>query len=310
MGLMDKAAGFVATESCAMPAVPTTTLPSGERIAVLGQGTWAFGEDRGRRREEVAALRLGVDLGLTLIDTAEMYADGEAERVVGEAIAGRRDEVFLVSKVLPQNATRRSTIAACERSLKRLKTDRLDLYLLHWREEVPLAETLEGFRALVRAGQIRHWGVSNFDVDDMEELIRLDGGTEVATDQVFYNLKRRGIELDLIPWCRRRRIPIMAYSPLHQGKLARAQGGRGAAPSDAVPGGARLVRRARRRHRHPEGGQRSACAREPRRPRPAPDPVRSRRARGGVPAPRAQAAAGDGVRDAARRCTFPGRGAA
>jgi len=223
MGLMDKAAGFVATESCAMPGVPTTTLPSGERIAVLGQGTWAFGEDRGRRREEVAALRLGLDLGLTLIDTAEMYADGEAERVVGEAIAGRRDEVFLVSKVLPQNATRRSTIAACERSLKRLKTDRLDLYLLHWREDVPLAETLEGFRALARAGQIRHWGVSNFDVDDMEELIRLDGGTEVATDQVFYNLKRRGIELDLIPWCRRRRIPIMAYSPLHQGKLARSR---------------------------------------------------------------------------------------
>ncbi len=198
-------------------------LPSGEPVPTLGQGTWNMGEDRRRRRAEIAALNLGLDLGMRLIDTAEMYADGGAEKIVGAAIAGRRDEVFLVSKVLPEHATRRGTIAACERSLKRLDTDRIDLYLLHWREqEVELAEVLEAFTALVRAGNIRHWGVSNFDVEDMQELLRLPGGKAVAADQVMYNLNRRGIEHDLLPWCRRRRIPVMAYSPLDEGRLVRS----------------------------------------------------------------------------------------
>ena len=198
-------------------------LPSGEPVPALGQGTWNMGEDRRRRRAEIAALNLGLDLGMRLIDTAEMYADGGAEKIVGAAIAGRRDEVFLVSKVLPEHATRRGTIAACERSLKRLDTDRIDLYLLHWREqEVELAEVLEAFTALVRAGNIRHWGVSNFDVEDMQELLRLPGGKAIAADQVMYNLNRRGIEHDLLPWCRRRRIPVMAYSPLDEGRLVRS----------------------------------------------------------------------------------------
>jgi diketogulonate reductase-like aldo/keto reductase len=197
----------------------TTKLPSGEAIPVLGQGTWHMAEEPRRRADEIAALRCGLDLGMTLIDTAEMYADGAAEQLVGEAIAGRRDEVFLVSKVLPHNATSRGTIAACERSLRRLGTDRLDLYLLHWRGQVPLAETLEAFVALTRTGKIRHWGVSNFDVADMEELKRTSGGGAVATDQVLYNLTRRGIEYDLLPWCRKRGIPIMAYSPVEQGRL-------------------------------------------------------------------------------------------
>ncbi|HEU4642712.1 MAG TPA: aldo/keto reductase [Gemmatimonadaceae bacterium] len=199
--------------------VRTTKLPSGERVPVLGQGTWHLAEHAHRRAEEIAAIRLGLDLGMTLIDTAEMYADGAAEELVGEAIAGRREEVFLVSKVLPQHATRRGTIAACERSLRRLGTDWVDLYLLHWRGTVPLEETLDGFRALERANRIRHWGVSNFDVSDMEELVGLPGGTAVATDQVLYNLSRRGIEWDLLPWCFGRGIPIMAYSPIEQGRL-------------------------------------------------------------------------------------------
>jgi len=204
-------------------AVPVTKLPSGAAVPVLGQGTWTMGEDPRRRPQEVAALRLGLDLGMTLIDTAEMYADGEAERVVAAAIAGRRDEVFLVSKVLPEHAARRAAIAACERSLKRLKTDRIDLYLLHWRGETPLEETLEAFTALARAGKIRNWGVSNFNLGDMRELMRLSDGNAVAGNQVMYNLKRRGIEYDLIAWCRKRRIPIIAYSPLDQGTLVRSR---------------------------------------------------------------------------------------
>jgi diketogulonate reductase-like aldo/keto reductase len=199
--------------------VPTTTLPDGEPVPVLGQGTWHMAEDPSRRRSEIAALRTGLDLGLTLIDTAELYAHGAAEELVGEAIRGRRDEVFLVSKVLPEHATRSGTVAACERSLGRLGTDRLDLYLLHWREEISLEWTLEGFRELVHRGLIRNWGVSNFDIADMQELERLPGGTAVATDQVLYNLTRRGIEWDLLPWCRSRRIPIMAYSPIEQGRM-------------------------------------------------------------------------------------------
>jgi diketogulonate reductase-like aldo/keto reductase len=199
--------------------VPTIKLPSGEPIPVLGQGTWHLAEGRRPPEQEVAALRLGLDLGMSLIDTAELYARGAAETLVGVAIAGRREEVFLVSKVLPSNATLRSTIAACEGSLRRLGTDRLDLYLLHWRGPVPLTETLEAFAALVQAGKIRYWGVSNFDLADMEELVDLPGGDAVTTDQVLYNLTRRGIEWDLLPWCQDRNLPIMAYSPIEQGRL-------------------------------------------------------------------------------------------
>jgi diketogulonate reductase-like aldo/keto reductase len=188
---------------------------------VLGQGTWYMGDDRARRADEIAALRLGLDLGMTLIDTAEMYGNGAAEQLVGEAIAGRRDDVFLVSKVLPGNATRRGTIAACERSLQRLGTDRLDLYLLHWRGGTPLEETLGAFETLARAGKIRRFGVSNLDLADMEELWSLEGGAAATTNQVLYNLTRRGIEWDLLPWCRERNVPIMAYSPIEQGRLLR-----------------------------------------------------------------------------------------
>jgi diketogulonate reductase-like aldo/keto reductase len=209
MTVMPRAAG----------SVRTTRLPDGEPVPVLGQGTWHMGEDRRRREAEIAALRVGLDLGLTLIDTAEMYGSGGAEELVGEAIAGRRDDVFLVSKVLPEHATKRGTIAALERSLQRLATDRLDLYLLHWRGDVPLEATVEAFTTLLKAGKIRHWGVSNFDVADMKELEGIPGGSAVATDQVLYNLTRRGIEWDLLPWCRARRIPIMAYSPIEQGRM-------------------------------------------------------------------------------------------
>ena len=200
-------------------AIRTTELPSGETIPMLGQGTWRLAESTRRRADELAALRLGLDLGMTLIDTAEMYAEGAAEKLVAEAIAGRRDEVFLVSKVWPSNATRRGTIAACERSLRRLGTDRLDLYLLHWPGGAPVRETLDAFETLVGAGKIRYWGVSNFDVSDMEELVGLPGGSAVATDQVLYNLAQRGIEYDLQPWCSTRGIPIMAYSPFGRGQL-------------------------------------------------------------------------------------------
>lgn len=198
----------------------SVTLPSGERVPALGQGTWRMGDDPSARATEVATLRLGIDLGLTLIDTAEMYGDGASEQLVADAIAGRRDDVFLVSKVLPHHATARGTIEACERSLKRLRTDRIDLYLLHWRGHVPLAETLEGFGKLVVTGKIRHWGVSNFDTSDMEELASLPGGSAVAANQILYNLVRRGTEWDLLPWLRHRKIPAMAYSPIEQAKLA------------------------------------------------------------------------------------------
>lgn len=178
-----------------------------------------MGDDAGRRGDELRALQLGFDLGSTLVDTAEMYGDGDAEVLVGEAIRGRRDGVFLVSKVLPSNAGAKATVRACERSLKRLGTDRLDLYLLHWRGSTPLEETLDAFTRLVDQGKIRHWGVSNFDHHDMEELVRLDGGEAVATDQVLYNLARRGIEWDLLPCCEDRSLPAMAYSPIEQGRL-------------------------------------------------------------------------------------------
>jgi diketogulonate reductase-like aldo/keto reductase len=197
--------------------VPTTKLPSGESVPSFGLGTWRMGESRSRHKDEVAALRAGIDLGMTLIDTAEMYGDGGAERIVAEAIASRRDAMFIVSKVLPSNATRRGTVTACERSLRNLNTDRIDLYLLHWRGGAPLHETVEAFTALQRAGKIRHWGVSNLDISDMADLAALPGGGDAATNQVLYNLARRGIEYDLIPWCRRHGIPIMAYSPIDQG---------------------------------------------------------------------------------------------
>lgn len=183
-------------------------------MPVLGQGTWRMGEDPGRRKSEVAALSLGLDLGMNLIDTAEMYGEGGAEEVVGEAIAGRREDVFIVSKVYPHNAKMRGALEACERSLRRLKTDYIDVYLLHWRGDVPLAETLEAFQLLREQGSIADYGVSNFDVADMDEAFALPGGDEIVTNQVLYNLLHRGIEWDLIPWSRERQMPIMAYSPV------------------------------------------------------------------------------------------------
>ena len=200
-------------------AIPTVNLPAGIPIPVLGQGTWTMGERKHSRREEILALQRGIDLGMTLIDTAEMYGDGATEELVAEAIQGRRKEVILVSKVLATNATTRGTIEACERSLRRLKTDHIDLYLLHWRESVPLENTVAAFEKLVRAGKIRFWGVSNFDVSDMEELMAIPEGSLCQTNQVLYNLSRRGIEYDLLTWCRERKMPIMAYSPIEQGRL-------------------------------------------------------------------------------------------
>lgn len=199
--------------------VRTTKLPSGETVPVLGQGTWHMAEGRHSRKQEIAALQTGLDLGMSLIDTAEMYGDGKAEELVGEALQGRREQVFLVTKVLPQHATTAGTIRACESSLERLNTEWIDLYLLHWRGSIPLWQTITGFLELQRSEKIRYWGVSNFDVADMEELFELKNGSDAATDQVLYNLSRRGIEFDLLPWCRRQRIPVMAYSPIEQGRV-------------------------------------------------------------------------------------------
>ncbi|MFF4441693.1 aldo/keto reductase [Streptomyces sp. NPDC001621] len=201
----------------------TIALPAGEEIAALGQGTWYLGEDPARREQEIAALRLGVDLGMTVVDTAEMYGDGAAEELVGEALRGRREEVFLVSKVLPRHADRKGTVAACEGSLRRLRTERLDLYLLHWRGRGPLEETLAGFTDLMEADKIRHWGVSNLDVADLVELTALPGGDAVAVDQVLYNLSRRGIEWDLLPWCREAGVTVQSYSPIEQGRLLKVE---------------------------------------------------------------------------------------
>lgn len=199
-------------------------LPSGELVASLGQGTWRIGDDPARRREEIDCLRRGIDLGLTLIDTAEMYGDGRSEALVGEAIDGRRDEVFIVSKVYPHNASRRSMPVSCDNSLKRLRIEAIDMYLLHWQGGVPLEETVEAFEALRRAGKIRHWGVSNLDTAQMRELHDMPAGAAAQTDQVLYNLGRRGIEWELLPWLRERRIPVMAYSPLEEGRLVRQRG--------------------------------------------------------------------------------------
>lgn len=195
----------------------TVALTSGDRVPAFGMGTWYMGDDAARRPAEVAALRFGLDAGIRLIDTAEMYGEGGAEEAVGEAVAGRRDEVFIVSKVYPHNASRKGVAAACDRSLKRLRTDRIDLYLLHWRGNVPFAETVKGFEALRAAGKIRHWGVSNLDSGDLEELCAVSPA--VQANQLLYNLTRRGIEWDLLPWQRERRIPTMAYSPIEQARL-------------------------------------------------------------------------------------------
>jgi diketogulonate reductase-like aldo/keto reductase len=203
-----------------MTELPMVTLPGGERVPALGQGTWHMGEGR-RRAEEAAAVRLGIELGMTLIDTAEMYGSGGAEEMIAHAAEGVRDDLFIVSKVYPHNASRTGVVAACERSLKRLRTDRIDLYLLHWRGSIPLAETLEGFARLEREGKIRYHGVSNFDRSDMAEWVALKGGEAVAADQVLYNLARRGPEWDLLPWCRERGVAIMAYTPLGQGSMLR-----------------------------------------------------------------------------------------
>ena len=192
---------------------------TGGKIPVLGQGTWHLGQGRRPPEDEINALRFGLDLDMNLIDTAEMYGSGRSEELIGRAIEGRRDEVFLVSKVLPRHATRRGTQEACHASLSRLKTDRLDLYLLHWRGAVPLAETVAAFVDLQKTGAIRHWGVSNFALADLEEIAGLPDGWSFSTDQILYNLVHRGVELDVLPWCRQYGMPVMAYSPIEQGRV-------------------------------------------------------------------------------------------
>jgi len=192
----------------------TLNLPSGKAIPVLGQGTWRMGENRTEQKAEIEVLQLGMDMGISLIDTAEMYGEGGAENIVGEAIKGRRDEVFLVSKVYPHNASLKGTVEACKRSLKRLKTDYLDMYLLHWPGSVPLSETLEAFQQLQNEGLIRDYGLSNFDLSGIQKALLLPGGAQIATNQVYYNLLHRGIEWDLLPWCQNNNIPVMSYSPI------------------------------------------------------------------------------------------------
>jgi diketogulonate reductase-like aldo/keto reductase len=213
----------------------TVRLPDGTAVAALGQGTWHMGEGERPPAQEATALRLGIELGMTLIDTAEMYADGRSEQVVADAVEGLRDQVFIVSKVYPHNATRRGTAAACERSLKRLRTDWIDLYLLHWRGSAPFDETVGEFEKLRAAGKIRHWGVSNLDVSEMEAVLAAPGGAACAANQVLYNPEHRGIEFDLVPWCAAHRMPVMAYSPVGQaGRLLRAPALRGVAARHGV----------------------------------------------------------------------------
>lgn len=205
----------------------TVSLPNGEAVPALGLGTWRMGESPRARQAEVAAVRLALALGYRVIDTAEMYGDGGAEEVVGEAVADalragdvKREELFIVSKVLPQNASRAGTVAACERSLKRLRLEHVDLYLLHWRGHHPLRDTVAGLQALRQRGLVRHWGVSNLDTDDMEELVSVPDGDRCASNQLYYALSERGIEVDLLPWLRAHRMPCMAYSPIDRGTLA------------------------------------------------------------------------------------------
>ena len=198
------------------------TFADGATVPALGIGTYRMGESASLREPEIAALQLALDLGVRVIDTAEMYADGGAERVVGAALSGgRRDQAFVVSKVRPSNASRTGAMAACERSLARLAIERIDLYLLHWRGATPLAQTVEAFEELVRRGRIARWGVSNFDLDDMEQLVALEHGAHYAADQVYYSVSRRGVEFDLMPWLSERRVPMMAYSPFDEGRLLR-----------------------------------------------------------------------------------------
>lgn len=203
------------------PEHKTVQLPSGEQIPALGQGTWEMGETRSMRSAEIKALQTGVDLGLTLIDTAEMYGDGESERLIAEALGDRRNDLFIVSKVYPHNGSEAGVKAACERSLKRLKTDRIDLYLLHLRGGEDLEGVIAGFERLRDAGKIRHWGVSNFDTHDMAELFAIENGDQCASNQILYNVARRGPEFDLLPWMRERRMPAMAYSPVDHSRLPR-----------------------------------------------------------------------------------------
>lgn len=198
------------------------TLPSGEMVPAFGLGTWRMGESRSARKDEVAIVQYALEQGVRLIDTAEMYGEGGAEEVIGEAIRGKRDGLFIVSKVYPHNASRKGTVAACERSLRRLGTDSIDLYLLHWTGSIPIAETLEAFMALRDAGKIRYFGVSNFDAEDLAELWDAPGGNEIAANQLLYNLTRRGIEWETLPWMRSRDVPVMAYSPLEQARLLRS----------------------------------------------------------------------------------------
>jgi diketogulonate reductase-like aldo/keto reductase len=207
--------------SRALRAVTRVALPGEGEVPALGLGTWRMGEKKASAAREVAALKLGLDLGMALIDTAEMYGDGGAEEIVGEAIAGRRDEVFVVSKVYPHNAGRKSAVAACERSLKRLRTDHIDLYLLHWSGRIPVAETVDAFERLRADGKIARWGVSNFDTDAMRRLHALPEGRQCATNQVLYHVGERSIEWDLLPWMREHRMPVMAYCPLGEGALLR-----------------------------------------------------------------------------------------
>lgn len=199
--------------------MPTVTLPSGRTVPALGIGTWNMGEAKADEAREIASIRKAVDLGMTVVDTAEMYADGRSEEVVGRAIETMRDDVFLVSKVYPHNATLRGTIEACERSLSRLRVETIDLYLLHWRGSHPLDETVQAFEQLKAEGKIGDWGVSNFDTDDMEALFAVEGGNRCAANQVLYNLSRRGPEYDLLPWCQSHGVAVMAYSPIEQGRL-------------------------------------------------------------------------------------------
>ncbi len=251
-----------------MAIIDPVVLPGGEQVPQLGIGTWMMGERAASLKEEAESVRTGIELGMRLVDTAEMYGDGKCETFLGDALAGLRDEVFLVTKVYPHNASRAGVISACERSLRRLKTDRLDLYLLHWRGGVPLEETIIGFEHLKSQGKIRHWGVSNFDTDDMEELWETPGGEGCAVNQVLYNLTRRGAEWDLLPWLEQHEMPLMAYSPIEQGRLPlkrRAHRDRGQAQGEAVPGGARLGAAQQEQHRHPEGLEGGAHARQSRR---------------------------------------------
>lgn len=202
----------------------TIQFRDGEKVAALGQGTWSMGDDNNNRADEIASLQKGIDLGMNLVDTAEMYGNGRSELLVGEAIKGRRENVFLVTKVLPTHASYRGTIKACEESLKRLNTDYIDLYLLHWQSLYPIEETLEAFLTLQTMGKIKRWGVSNFDVDVIQELVSLPNGSDCSTNQILYNLTRRGVEYDLLPWSESVGMPLMAYSPVEQGRLLNSEG--------------------------------------------------------------------------------------